>query len=209
MPAKIYTDKDADLKHLKGKTLRRPRLRLPRPRPRAQPQGQRLQGHHRPLPRQQIHARSPSQRALKSSTPPRPSRSADVIFVAIPDTKQAGASTRRTSRPNLATGKTLLFQPRLRHPFQDHRPAQGRQRHPGRAQRPGPHRPPPVHRRQRRSRADRHLPGPGQASPRKSRSPGPKASAAPAPASSRPASRKKPRPTSSASKPSCAAAPAR
>ncbi|HYE32273.1 MAG TPA: ketol-acid reductoisomerase [Methylomirabilota bacterium] len=107
MPAKVYTDKDADLGVLKGKTLA--------------VLGFGSQGH--------AHALNLKDSGLKviiglyegSKSAPvarekgfevyqtgEAVRRADVIFVALPDTKQA-AAYKKDIEPNLAPGKTLLF----------------------------------------------------------------------------------------------------
>jgi ketol-acid reductoisomerase len=107
MPAKVYSDKDADLKNLQGRTLA--------------VLGFGSQGH--------AHALNLKDSGCKviiglyegsKSTPVAQShgfevvstaeavRRADVIFVAIPDTKQPKAYERDIA-PNLSPGKTLLF----------------------------------------------------------------------------------------------------
>jgi ketol-acid reductoisomerase len=107
MPAKVYTDKDADLNVLKGKTLA--------------VLGFGSQGH--------AHALNLKDSGLKvivglyegSKSAPvardhgfevvnaaEAVRRADVIFVALPDTKQASVYE-KDIKPNLAKGKTLLF----------------------------------------------------------------------------------------------------
>ena len=107
MPAKVYSDKDADLKVLKGKTLA--------------VLGFGSQGHAHALnlkesgckviiglyegskaiavAREQGFEVYPTAEAV---------RRADVIFVAIPDTKQPSAYE-KDIKPNLTKGKTLLF----------------------------------------------------------------------------------------------------
>jgi len=107
MPAKVYSDKDADLKYLQGKTLA--------------VLGFGSQGHahalnlkdsgcnviiglyegSRSAPVAQSHG-------FKVVSTAEAVRRADVIFVAIPDTKQAKAYEKDIA-PNLAPGKTLLF----------------------------------------------------------------------------------------------------
>jgi ketol-acid reductoisomerase len=107
MPAKVYSDKDADLKHLQGKTLA--------------VLGFGSQGHAHALNLKDsgcqviigLYEGSKSAPVAKShgfevvSTGEAVSR-ADIIFVAIPDTKQAKAYEKDIA-PNLAPGKTLLF----------------------------------------------------------------------------------------------------
>jgi len=107
MPAKVYSDKDANLKHLQGKTLA--------------VLGFGSQGHAHALNLKDsgcqviigLYEGSKSAPVAKShgfevfSTGEAVSR-ADVIFVAIPDTKQARAYEKDIA-PNLAPGKTLLF----------------------------------------------------------------------------------------------------
>jgi ketol-acid reductoisomerase len=107
MPAKVYTDKDADLNVLKGKTLA--------------VLGFGSQGHAHalnlkdsglnviiglyegsksiPVAKEKGFQVYPTGEAVKR---------ADVIFVALPDTKQAAAYEKDIA-PNLAKGKTLLF----------------------------------------------------------------------------------------------------
>jgi ketol-acid reductoisomerase len=107
MPAKVYTDKDADLSHLKGKTLA--------------VLGFGSQGHAHalnlkdsglnviiglyegcksiPVAREKGFKVYPTGQAVKK---------ADIIFVALPDTKQA-AVYQSDIAPHLAPGKTLLF----------------------------------------------------------------------------------------------------
>jgi len=107
MPAKIYTDKDADLKVLKGKTLA--------------VLGFGSQGHAHAM-----NLRDSGAKVIIGLYPKSKSRAvaakhgfevfdtadavrrADVIMVAIPDTKQAAAYEKDIA-PNLSKGKTLLF----------------------------------------------------------------------------------------------------
>jgi ketol-acid reductoisomerase len=107
MPAKVYTDGDADLKHLKGKTLA--------------VLGFGSQGHAHALNLKEsglkviigLYDGSKSIPVAKEKgfevvrTAEAVSR-ADVIFVALPDTKQA-AVYKKDIAPNLSAGKTLLF----------------------------------------------------------------------------------------------------
>lgn len=107
MPAKVYTDKDADLNILKGKTLA--------------VLGFGSQGHAHALNLKEsgckviigLYEGSKSIPVAKDkgfevfSTGEAVKR-ADVIFVAIPDTKQAKAY-KKDIEPNLSKGKTLLF----------------------------------------------------------------------------------------------------
>ena len=107
MPAKVYTDKDADLKYLQNKTLA--------------VLGFGSQGHAHALNLKDsgckvligLYEGSKSIPVAQSKgfevvSTGEAVRRADVIFVAIPDTKQAGAYARDIA-PNLAPGKTLLF----------------------------------------------------------------------------------------------------
>jgi len=107
MPAKVYSDKDADLKHLQGKTLA--------------VLGFGSQGHAHALNLKDsgcnviigLYEGSRSAPVAQSHgfevvSTAEAVRRADVIFVAIPDTKQAGAYEKDIA-PNLAAGKTLLF----------------------------------------------------------------------------------------------------
>jgi ketol-acid reductoisomerase len=107
MPAKVYTDKDADLKHLEGKTLA--------------VLGFGSQGHAHALNLKDsgchviigLYPGSKSAPVAKAHgfevvTNAEAVRRADVIFVAVPDTKQARVYEQDIA-PNLAAGKTLLF----------------------------------------------------------------------------------------------------
>ncbi|MFZ4597169.1 MAG: ketol-acid reductoisomerase [Terrimicrobiaceae bacterium] len=107
MPAKIYTDKDADLKVLKGKTLA--------------VLGFGSQGHAHALNLKEsgakviigLYPKSKSRAVAKKHgfevfDTAEAVRRADVILVAIPDTKQA-AVYKKDIAPNLAAGKTLVF----------------------------------------------------------------------------------------------------
>ena len=107
MPAKIYTDKDADLKVLKGKTLA--------------VLGFGSQGHAHALNLKEsgakviigLYPKSKSRAVAKKHgfevfDTAEAVRRADVILVAIPDTKQA-AVYKKDIAPNLAPGKTLVF----------------------------------------------------------------------------------------------------
>ena len=107
MPAKVYSDKDADLKNLQGKTLA--------------VLGFGSQGHAHALNLKDsgchviigLYKGSKSAPVAKSHgfevvTTGEAVKRADVIFVAIPDTKQAKAYEDDIA-PNLAPGKTLLF----------------------------------------------------------------------------------------------------
>ena len=107
MPAKVYSDKDADLKYLKDKTLA--------------VLGFGSQGHAHALNLKDsgcnviicLYAGSKSIPVAKSKgfevvTTAEAVRQADVIFVALPDTKQARVYEKDIA-PNLAAGKTLLF----------------------------------------------------------------------------------------------------
>ena len=107
MPAKIYTDKDADLKVLKGKTLA--------------VLGFGSQGHAHALNLKDsgakviigLYPKSKSRAVAKKHDfevfdTAEAVRRADVIFVAIPDTKQPAVYLQDIA-PNLKPGKTLLF----------------------------------------------------------------------------------------------------
>src|SRR5271168_5287500 len=107
MPAKVYTDKDADLGVFKNKTLA--------------VLGFGSQGHAHALNLKDsgckviigLYQGSKSMpvakaRGFKVFSTGEAVRRADVIFVAIPDTKQAKAYTQDIA-PNLAPGKTLVF----------------------------------------------------------------------------------------------------
>ncbi len=107
MPAKIYTDKDADLKVFKGKTLA--------------VLGFGSQGHAHALNLKDsgakviigLYPKSPSRAVAKKYgfevyDTAEAVRRADVIFVGIPDTKQP-AVYEKDIAPNLTPGKTLLF----------------------------------------------------------------------------------------------------
>jgi ketol-acid reductoisomerase len=107
MPAKVYSDKDADLKYLQGKTLA--------------VLGFGSQGHAHALNLKDsgckviigLYEGSKSAPVAKARgfevvNTGEAVRRADVIFVAIPDTKQARAYEKDIA-PNLAAGKTLLF----------------------------------------------------------------------------------------------------
>jgi ketol-acid reductoisomerase len=107
MPAKVYSDKDADLKYLQGKTLA--------------VLGFGSQGHAHALNLKDsgcnvvigLYEGSKSIPVAQSHgfevvTTAEAVQRADVIFVAIPDTKQPRAYERDIA-PNLTPGKTLLF----------------------------------------------------------------------------------------------------
>ncbi|MEI8387172.1 MAG: ketol-acid reductoisomerase [Verrucomicrobiota bacterium] len=107
MPAKIYTDKDADLKVFKGKTLA--------------VLGFGSQGHAHALNLKDsgakviigLYPKSKSRAVAKKYgfevfDTAEAVRRADVIFVAIPDTKQPAVYLKDIA-PNLKPGKTLLF----------------------------------------------------------------------------------------------------
>ena len=107
MPAKIYTDKDADLKVFKGKTLA--------------VLGFGSQGHAHALNLKEsgakviigLYPKSKSRAVAKKYgfevfDTAEAVRRADVIFVAIPDTKQPAVYLKDIA-PNLKPGKTLLF----------------------------------------------------------------------------------------------------
>jgi ketol-acid reductoisomerase len=107
MPAKVYTDKDADLNVLKGKTLA--------------VLGFGSQGHAHALNLKDsglnviigLYEGSKSKAVAEDKgfevyPTAEAVRRADVIFVALPDTKQQKAYTKDIA-PNLTKGKTLLF----------------------------------------------------------------------------------------------------
>ena len=107
MPAKVYTDKDANLKNLKGKTLA--------------VLGFGSQGHAHALNLKESGCkviiglykgsksrRVAKQKGFKGFDTAGAVRRADIIMVALPDTKQA-ACYKKDIEPNLCKGKTLLF----------------------------------------------------------------------------------------------------
>src|SRR4029453_12778939 len=107
MPAKVYTDKDADLNVLKGTTLA--------------VLGFGSQGHAHALNLKDsgcnviigLYEGSKSipvaeEKGFTVVSTAEAGRQADVIFVAIPDTKQP-AAYQKDIAPNLSRGKTLLF----------------------------------------------------------------------------------------------------
>ena len=107
MPAKVYSDKDADLNVLKNKTLA--------------VLGFGSQGHAHALNLKEsglnviigLYEGSKSiavakERGFKVYTTAEAVRLADVIFVGLPDTKQP-AAYEKDIKPNLTKGKTLLF----------------------------------------------------------------------------------------------------
>ena len=107
MPAKVYTDKDADLSVLKSKTLA--------------VLGFGSQGHAHALNLKDsgmnviigLYDGSKSipvakEKGFEVVTTAEAVRRGDVIFVALPDTKQA-AAYKKDVAPNLSAGKTLLF----------------------------------------------------------------------------------------------------
>jgi len=107
MPAKVYTDKDANLKDLKGKTLA--------------VLGFGSQGHAHALNLKESGCkviiglykgsksrRVAEQKGFKVFDTDEAVRRADIIMVALPDTKQA-ACFKKDIEPNLVKGKTLVF----------------------------------------------------------------------------------------------------
>ncbi len=107
MPAKIYTDKDADLKVFKGKTLA--------------VLGFGSQGHAHALNLKEsgakviigLYPKSKSREVAKKAgfevyDTSEAVRLADVILIAIPDTKQP-AAYKKDIAPNLTAGKTIVF----------------------------------------------------------------------------------------------------
>jgi ketol-acid reductoisomerase len=107
MPSKIYTDKDADLSIFKGKTLA--------------VLGFGSQGHAHALNLKESGAKViiglyPGSKSIPVAKEKgfevyetgEAVKKADVIFVALPDTKQA-AAFKKDILPNLSKGKTLLF----------------------------------------------------------------------------------------------------
>ncbi len=107
MPAKVYSDKHADLKHLKGKTLA--------------VLGFGSQGHAHALNLKDsglkvvvgLYEGSRSipvakEKGFEVVSVAEAVRRADIIFVALPDTKQA-VVYKKDIAPNLSAGKTLLF----------------------------------------------------------------------------------------------------
>jgi ketol-acid reductoisomerase len=195
MPAKVYSDKDADLKHLHGKTLA--------------VLGFGSQGHAHALNLKDsgcqviigLYEGSKSTPVARSHgfevfSTAEAVRRADVIFVAIPDTKQARAYENDIA-PNLAPGKTLLFSHGFSIHFKTIVPPKDvnvilvAPKGPGHI----------VRRQYLEGKGVPALIGVYQDPGRHS-----KAIALAGPASSRPASKRKPRPICSANKPSCAAA---
>ncbi len=134
-------------------------------------------------------------------------KKADVIFVAVPDTK-IPAVYNKDIAPNLTKGKTLLFSHGFAIHFKTIVPPKDIDVILVAPKGPG-------HIVRRQFIEGKGVPGliaiyqNAPARPRKPRSPGPRASAAPVPVSSKPTSRRKPRPTSSANRSSFAAAPPR
>ena len=121
MPAKVYTDKDADLKHLQNKTLA--------------VLGFGSQGHAHALNLKDsgckviigLYEGSKSipvaqAKGFEVVSTAEAVRRADVIFVAIPDTKQAGG-LRARHRAQSGPGQDAAVLARLFDSFQDHRPA--------------------------------------------------------------------------------------
>ena len=107
MPAKVYTDKDADLSVLKNKTLA--------------VLGFGSQGHAHALNLKEsglkviigLYQGSKSiavakEKGFEVVSTAEAVKQADVIFVALPDTKQASVYEKDIA-PNLSKGKTLLF----------------------------------------------------------------------------------------------------
>src|SRR5256885_2463281 len=107
MPAKVYTDKDADLSVLKNRTLA--------------VLGFGSQGHAHALNLKDsgmnvivgLYEGSRSipvakEKGFEVVSTAQAARRGDVIFVALPDTKQA-AAYQKDIAPNLGAGKTLLF----------------------------------------------------------------------------------------------------
>src|SRR5688572_6773404 len=107
MPAKVYTDQDADLKYLQNKTLA--------------VLGFGSQGHAHALNLKEsglnvivgLYDGSKSipvakEKGFEVVNTAEAVRRADVIFVALPDTKQP-AAYEKDMAPNLTRGKTLLF----------------------------------------------------------------------------------------------------
>ncbi|MEI9894442.1 MAG: ketol-acid reductoisomerase [Chthoniobacter sp.] len=107
MPSKVYSDKDADLSIFKGKTLA--------------VLGFGSQGHAHALNLKESGAKViiglypgsksiavAKEKGFEVYDTAEAVKKADVIFVALPDTKQA-AAFEKDIRPNLTKGKTLLF----------------------------------------------------------------------------------------------------
>ena len=204
--AKVYTDKDADLGVLKNKTLA--------------VLGFGSQGHAHALNLKDsglkviigLYEGSKSipvakEKGFEVVSTAEAVKRADVIMVALPDTKQAAAYEKDIA-PNLTKGKTLVFSHGFSIHFKTIVPPKDVN-----VIMVAPKGPGHTVRRQ-------YVEGKGVPSliavyqnpartPRRSRSPGPKASAARAPASSKPISRKRPKPICSANRPCSAAAPAR
>ena len=160
MPAKIYTDKDADLAALKGKTLA--------------VLGFGSQGHAHALNLKDsgckviigLYPGSKSRKVAEDYGFPvhdtaEAVKLADVIMVGIPDTKQAAAYNKDIG-PNLAKGKTLLFTHGFSIHFKTVVPPEGRQRHHGCSQRARAYRAQTVYRGQGRAGSYRRLSRPRQ-----------------------------------------------
>jgi ketol-acid reductoisomerase len=203
MPAKVYTDKDANLTVLRKKTLA--------------VLGFGSQGHAHALNLKEsglnvivgLYPGSKSipvakEKGFKVFPTAEAVKRADVIFVALPDTKQARVYQQDIA-PNLSKGKTLLFS----HGFSIHFKTVVPPRHvdvilvapkgPGHI----------VRRQYVEGKGVPALIGIYQNPSKQAKPVAPRESAQPVPASSKPPSVKRPRPTCSGSKPCSAAASAR
>ena len=196
-------DKDADLGLLKGKTVAvigfgsQGHAHCP------EPAGQRRQGGGGRGPRHRRRWERAVDAGFEVVTADAAAAGPIVVMMLVPDQTQKvvyeSGHPRQPQRRRHAD-----VRPRLQHPLQPDRPAQGRRRDHGRAQGPRAPGAPGLHRGRRRARPGGRLSGRHRQGPA-SRWPTPRASAHCGPASSRPPSRRRPRPTCSASRPCCAA----
>jgi ketol-acid reductoisomerase len=117
MPAKVYSDKDADLNVLKGKTLA--------------VLGFGSQGH--------AHALNLKESGLNVII------GLYEGSKSIPIAKERGFEVYPTAEAEFDQGQDVAVLARLRDSFQDRRPAEECERNPRRAERPGSHRAPPIY----------------------------------------------------------------
>ena len=153
MPAKVYTDKDADLGVFANKTLAI--------------LGYGSQGHAHALNLKDsgckviigLYPGSKSkevaeQHGFEVVDTAEAVRRADVIMVGLPDMKQADVYE-NDILPEPDEGQDAALLARPLGALRADQAAQGHRLHHGRAERPGPHGPPPLRRRQRHAGADR------------------------------------------------------